>query len=159
MEERPRPITVSDLEARPGSPSIVVVPGSRSSEEELSPKPGSGTGSWWLCVTRISRFFLYSYILYIWTIPKASCESDDSAVPVVMNEFEKYSFFYICKRCEQFSEHLYCNSNIILSCVFNSCLCDRGHDPAKTSSWGSITAHFSGQCMENPNTGWCSEWR
>lgn len=46
VEERPRPITVSDLEARPGSPSIVVVPGSRSSEEELSPKPGSGTGSW-----------------------------------------------------------------------------------------------------------------
>lgn len=41
VEERPRPITVSDLEARPGSPSIVVVPGSRSSEEELSPKPGS----------------------------------------------------------------------------------------------------------------------
>lgn len=39
VEERPRPITVSDLEARPGSPSIVVVPGSRSSEEELSPKP------------------------------------------------------------------------------------------------------------------------
>lgn len=29
--ERPRPITVSDLEARPGSPSIVVVPGSGSS--------------------------------------------------------------------------------------------------------------------------------
>lgn len=41
VEERPRPITVSDLEARPGSPSIVVVPGSRSSEEELSPKPGA----------------------------------------------------------------------------------------------------------------------
>nr|XP_022327346.1 oral-facial-digital syndrome 1 protein-like isoform X1 [Crassostrea virginica] len=38
VEERPRPITVSDLEARPGSPSIVVVPGSRSSEDELSPK-------------------------------------------------------------------------------------------------------------------------
>lgn len=48
VEERPRPITVSDLEARPGSPSIVVVPGSRSSEEELSPKPGAGTGS---CLT------------------------------------------------------------------------------------------------------------
>ncbi|CAG2221941.1 unnamed protein product [Mytilus edulis] len=29
--ERPRPITVADLEARPGSPSIVVVPGSESS--------------------------------------------------------------------------------------------------------------------------------
>ncbi|XP_062593125.1 centriole and centriolar satellite protein OFD1-like isoform X2 [Saccostrea cucullata] len=39
VEERPRPITVSDLEARPGSPGIVVVPGSRSSEDELSPKP------------------------------------------------------------------------------------------------------------------------
>ncbi|XP_056009983.1 centriole and centriolar satellite protein OFD1-like isoform X3 [Ostrea edulis] len=38
VEERPRPITVSDLEARPGSPSIVIVPGSRSSEDEISPK-------------------------------------------------------------------------------------------------------------------------
>ena len=37
VEERPRPITVSDLEARPGSPSIVVVPGSRSSEDETTP--------------------------------------------------------------------------------------------------------------------------
>ena len=47
MEERPRPITVSDLEARPGSPSIVVVPGSRSSEDELSPKTRPGTGTHW----------------------------------------------------------------------------------------------------------------
>lgn len=47
-------------------------------------------------------------------MPKASCESDDSAVPVVINEFEKYSFFYVCKRCEQFSEHLYCTVILIL---------------------------------------------
>ncbi|KAK3100460.1 hypothetical protein FSP39_020439 [Pinctada imbricata] len=37
VEERPRPITVSDLEARPGSPSIVVVPGSRSSDDDVTP--------------------------------------------------------------------------------------------------------------------------
>lgn len=42
VEERPRPITVSDLEARPGSPSIVIVPGSRSSEDEISPKLKTG---------------------------------------------------------------------------------------------------------------------
>lgn len=35
--EKPRPITVSDLEARPGSPSIVVVPGSGASSEDNTP--------------------------------------------------------------------------------------------------------------------------
>lgn len=35
--EKPRPITVSDLEARPGSPSIMVVPGSGASSEDNTP--------------------------------------------------------------------------------------------------------------------------
>lgn len=35
-------------------------------------------------------------------MPKASCESDDSAVPVVMNEFEKYSFFMYVKGVSNF---------------------------------------------------------
>ncbi|XP_021364369.1 oral-facial-digital syndrome 1 protein homolog [Mizuhopecten yessoensis] len=35
--ENPRPITVSDLEARPGSPSIMVVPGSGASSEDNTP--------------------------------------------------------------------------------------------------------------------------
>ncbi|XP_033742061.1 oral-facial-digital syndrome 1 protein homolog isoform X2 [Pecten maximus] len=35
--EKPRPITVSDLEARPGSPSIMVVPGSGASSEDNIP--------------------------------------------------------------------------------------------------------------------------
>lgn len=89
-----------DFEVRLGLFSIVVVLGLRLSEEEFLFKFGLGIGFWWFSFIGLSRFFLYSYILYIWIMLKVLCEFDDLVVLEVINEFEKYFFFYVCKRCE-----------------------------------------------------------
>lgn len=89
-----------DFEVRLGLFSIVVVLGLRLSEEEFLFKFGLGIGFRWFCVIGLSWFFLYSYILYIWIMLKVFCEFDDLVILVVINEFEKYFFFYVCKRCE-----------------------------------------------------------